>query len=40
MAKFYCEYCGQQFASVQSLTGMRCHRHPDGQNKGKHAPAL
>ena len=36
MAKFYCEYCGQQFASVQSLTGMRCQLHPDGTNKGPH----
>lgn len=36
MAKFYCEYCGQQFASVQSLTSMHCHRHPDGPNKGHH----
>ena len=33
---FYCEYCGQQFASVQSLTGMKCHRHPNGSNKGPH----
>ncbi|MDY6293241.1 MAG: hypothetical protein SPL78_03960 [Bacteroidales bacterium] len=40
MAKFYCEYCGQQFTSIMSMTGMWCHRHPDGQNKGKHAPAL
>ena len=36
MAKFYCEYCGQQFASVQSLTGMKCHSHQNGSNKGQH----
>ena len=38
--KFYCEYCGQSFNSVSSLTGNSCHRHPDGSNKGRHAPAL
>ena len=34
--KFYCEYCGQSFNSVSSLTGNSCHRHPDGSNKGRH----
>lgn len=38
MARFYCEYCGQQFTSVQSMTGMSCHRHPLGPYKGKHKP--
>lgn len=36
MANFYCEYCGQKFSSVSSLTGYPCHRHPDGANKGRH----
>ena len=40
MANFYCEYCGQKFSNVRSLTAANCHRHPDGANKGKHAPAL
>ncbi len=40
MANFYCEYCGQKYPSVSSLTGSSCYRHPDGPNKGKHAPAL
>lgn len=36
MANFYCEYCGQKFSSVTSLTANSCHRHPNGPNKGKH----
>jgi len=36
MANFYCEYCGQKFSSVQSLTSNRCSKHPDGANKGYH----
>ncbi len=36
MANYYCEYCGQKFSSVQSLTGMSCSRHPNGFCKGKH----
>ena len=36
MANFYCEYCGQKFSSVSSLTGSSCARHPLGSNKGKH----
>ena len=36
MANFYCEYCGQKFSSVSSLTGSSCYRHPDGANKGRH----
>ncbi|MBA7514281.1 hypothetical protein ES705_06306 [subsurface metagenome] len=40
MANFYCEYCGQKFSNVLSLTGGACMRHPNGANKGKHAPAL
>lgn len=48
---YYCEYCGQKFASVSSLTSGRCQRHPsltsgrcqkhpNGYFKGRHAPAL
>lgn len=36
MANFYCEYCGQQFSSVASLTSNSCSKHPDGSYKGKH----
>jgi DNA-directed RNA polymerase subunit RPC12/RpoP len=36
MANFYCEYCGQKFSSVSSLTGSSCLRHPNGSHKGKH----
>ena len=36
MASFYCEYCGQKFSSVQTLTGASCSRHPNGCGKGKH----
>lgn len=36
MANFYCEYCGQKFSSVSSLTVSSCSRHPLGSNKGKH----
>lgn len=38
--KFYCEYCGQSFPSLLSLINGSCIRHPDGNNKGRHAPAL
>ena len=36
MANYYCEYCGQKFSSVSSLTSCSCYRHPAGANKGKH----
>ena len=36
MANFYCEYCGQKYSSVSSLTGSFCIRHPNGPGKGKH----
>ncbi len=36
MANYYCEYCGQKFSSVQTLTNNGCNRHPDGPHKGKH----
>lgn len=36
MANYYCEYCGQKFPSVASLTASSCARHPNGCNKGKH----
>ena len=40
MANFYCEYCGQKYSSVASLTNYNCQRHPNGNGKGRHAPAL
>jgi DNA-directed RNA polymerase subunit RPC12/RpoP len=36
MANFYCEYCGQKFSSVSSLTASTCSKHPLGSFKGKH----
>ena len=36
MANYYCEYCGQKFSSVSSLTAAICPRHPNGVGKGKH----
>ena len=36
MANYYCEYCGQKYSSVSSLTSSSCSRHPNGPNKGKH----
>ena len=36
MANFYCEYCGQKYSSVSSLTANSCPKHPDGSYKGKH----
>ncbi len=36
MANYYCEYCGQKFSSVSSLTSYSCSHHPDGVNKGRH----
>ncbi len=38
MEKYYCKYCGQSFSNVRSLTAISCPRHPDGPNRGKHAP--
>ncbi len=35
MANFYCEYCGQKFSNVQSLTLGICSRHPNGSGKHK-----
>ncbi len=40
MANYYCEYCGDKFSSIQSLTNNTCRNHPDGSFKGKHAVAL
>lgn len=40
MPNFYCEYCGDKFLNVISLTAINCRRHPNGANKGNHAPAL
>lgn len=36
MANYYCEYCGQKYSSVSSLTASSCSRHPNGPCKGKH----
>ncbi len=36
MANYYCEYCGQKFSSVTTLTANTCSRHPNGPAKGKH----
>ena len=36
MANFYCEYCGQKYSSVSSLTANSCPKHPNGFGKGKH----
>ena len=36
MPKYYCEYCGLSFSDVRQLTGLNCHRHPNGANRGKH----
>lgn len=36
MGSFYCEYCGQKFSSVASLTSNNCTRNPNGFCKGKH----
>ena len=36
MANFYCEYCGQKYSSVASLSANNCSRHPDGSGKGRH----
>ena len=36
MANFYCEYCGQKFSSVSSLTAGYCIRQTDGPQKGRH----
>lgn len=37
---FYCEYCGAKYSSISSLTSYSCHKHPDGNHKGKHSTAL
>ena len=34
---YCCKYCGHKAASVASLTGSACMRHPDGPGKGRHA---
>ena len=38
MANFYCEYCGDKFPSIQSLTASSngCSKHPQGTHKGRH----
>ena len=36
MANYYCEYCGEKFSSIASLTRWNCFRHPSGANKGTH----
>ncbi|WP_347292377.1 hypothetical protein [uncultured Brachyspira sp.] len=37
---FYCEYCGSKSNSISNLTANSCSKHPNGANKGRHAPAL
>ena len=39
MANFYCEYCGQKYSSISSLTANTCSKHPNGFCKGNHSPA-
>jgi hypothetical protein len=34
---YYCKYCGTKAPSIASLTISNCSRHPNGENKGKHA---
>lgn len=34
---FCCKYCGHKAASVGSLTGSACMRHPEGPGRGRHA---
>lgn len=36
MANFYCEYCGQKYPSMSSLTATNCSRHPNDPLKGRH----
>lgn len=37
---YYCEYCGKKFPSIMVMVGGQCVNHPNGMNKGRHAPAL
>ena len=36
MAKYFCEYCGEEFSSIQNLTGYKCSKHPIGYHNGYH----
>lgn len=36
MAKFYCEYCGYEASSTNSLAATSCSRHPLGPMQGRH----
>jgi DNA-directed RNA polymerase subunit RPC12/RpoP len=36
MANYFCEYCGQKFASPVMLLQYACPKHPNGSNRGKH----
>ena len=36
MPNFYCEYCGQKYSDLKSLTSSSCTRHPNGAGRGKH----
>lgn len=40
MAKYFCEYCGEEFSSIQNLTNYRCLKHPNGSQNGYHAPSM
>ncbi len=35
---YYCRYCGIRTSSIASLKAATCSRHPNGVNKGQHAP--
>lgn len=34
--KYYCEYCGKEYNSIESLTRAPCYKHPNGHYKGNH----
>ena len=40
MAKYFCEYCGEEFSSIRNLTGYKCSKHPNGYHNGYHAPSM
>ena len=40
MANYYCKNCGKSFKSIKAMTVESCIKHPNGNYKGKHSPAL
>lgn len=40
IANYYCKHCGARFSSISGLTAQICPRHPNGNHKGRHSPAL